>query len=113
MYRPPLTVATMILAASCLLLSACGGSSHHYERVGLAGAVVALSGMGMALVTHATTSAEDQAHRPLLGVSAGLQIGGLLMGVYALDGLIRVTSEQQVMADDLLRDASTARIRTH
>lgn len=79
-------LVALLLAA---LSSGCATSTQRYNRVGTAGALTFLAGGASILLSRQVISVRhEQTARAVTGIGATSQAFGLLMCIYALDGLI-------------------------
>lgn len=95
-------VALVLLAFSV----SCAGTSRQYSRTGTAGAVTFLAGGATILVGREIVSVRHPTSgRVAMGTGAAAQAVGLLMIVYALDGLMRAShphaNERPAFRDDV------------
>ncbi len=82
---------TLVLVA--LFTSGCVSSTRRYNRVGTAGAITFLAGGGSILLARQVISVRhEKTARMITGFGATGQAIGLLMCIYALDGLIASTN---------------------
>ncbi len=67
----------------------CVGGTRGLKRIGTAGSITALAGVALATVgMHGVSPERPEIRRPMVTVGALGQITGLLMVIYALDGLM-------------------------
>lgn len=79
-----------MLASLIFSTISCAGSTRRYGRYGNAGAITFLCGGATILVGREMVSVRNpNAGRPVIGTGAAAQAVGLLLMVYALDGMIR------------------------
>lgn len=79
----------VVLALVVALIPACAASTRTYSRAGTASAVLFLTGSILAPVGNpGITRTNEQAGLIVAGVGAATQLTGLLIGLWALDGLI-------------------------
>ena len=99
--RCPRLAALLALAA---LVAAPGVSctvapAHRYERTGTAGAVMFLGGGVATWAGRQTIEANhEEAGVAITATGAAVQLAGLLMAIWALDGLIRQPSTYDPMS---------------
>ncbi|MCB9519484.1 MAG: hypothetical protein H6698_03040 [Myxococcales bacterium] len=104
--------------AAAVALTSCDASLHTYRRVGTAGALVSIAGaVGRVVGTQVVAPRHEIAGQAVAGTSASLSLAGLLMGIYALDGLMRAESAQTLgrnprLGLDPYEDATVGRPRS-
>ena len=82
-------VAALAAVALILLATGCASSTRRYERIGTAGAILVLSGIGVNLVAHSTIQPDNRPALIATGTVAGAaEVAGFVMMIYALDALI-------------------------
>jgi hypothetical protein len=78
-----------VFALVVALMPACAASTRTYQRAGTAAAVLALTGAVLTPVGNPGISrTNERAGMAVAGVGAATQLAGLLIGLWALDGLI-------------------------